>query len=234
MDFRAILIALVVLVSSCPAYAISPGQIDNFQDGTTQNWTNGGAPGVPPVVNVPTGGPGGAGDRYIQVTSVSSAPGNRLTTFNRMQWLGNYIAAGVTTIEMDLENLSDISLSIRIAFKVDLTPSSAGYLSLPVVLAAGGGWQHAVFSLSQANLIALGGPPDYNTFFSSGIVETRIINEVGDTNLNGDIVVGQLGIDNIHAVPEPNSFLLSTIGFIAVVLTGLWRKRAILRGVTLK
>ena len=234
MDFRANLIALVALVLSYPAYAISPGQIDNFQDGTTQNWTNGGVPGVPPVVNVPTGGPGGAGDRFIQVTSVASPPGNRLTTFNRDQWLGNYIAAGVTTIEMDLENLSDIQLSIRIAFRVEFSPSSAGYLSLPMILAPGGGWQHAVFSITEANLIAVGAPPDYITFFTSGIVETRIINEVGSTNLNGDVVVGQLGIDNIHAVPEPNSFLLGAIGFIAVVVTGLRKKRASLRRVTLK
>jgi hypothetical protein len=164
------------------------------------------------------GGPGGAGDRFIEVTSVSQPPGNRLTTFNRDQWLGNYIAAGVTTIEMDLENLSDITLSIRIAFKADLSPSSPGYLSLPMVIAPGSSWQHAVFSISQADLIAIGGPPDYNTFFSSGIVETRIINEVGATNLNGDIVVGQLGIDNIHAVPEPTATTLLTGSLLALIV----------------
>ena len=215
MDLRGIIVAFVGLILSCSAQAINFGQLDDFQDGTTQNWTNGGVPGAPPVVNV-DGGPGGAGDRFIEVTSVSQPPGNRLTTFNRDQWLGDYIAAGVTTIEMDLENLSDITLSIRIAFRADLSPSSPGYLSLPMVIAPGSGWQHAVFSISQANLIAIGGPPDYNTFFSSGIVETRIINEVGATNLNGDVVVGQLGIDNIHAVPEPGSCVLSTVGLIAI------------------
>ena len=224
MDLRGIIVAFGALVFSYSAQAISSGQLDNFQDGTTQNWTNGGSPGAPPVVNIPDGGPGGAGDRFIEVTSVSDPPGNRLTTFNRNQWLGNYIGAGVTAIEMDLENLSDVTLSIRIAFKAGLTPSSPGYLSLPIVLAAGSGWQHMVFSLNQSDLIAVGAPPDYNTFFSSGIAETRIINEFGDTNLNGDIVVGQLGIDNIHAVPEPTATTLLTGSLLALAI-GLARVR---------
>ncbi len=226
MDLRGISIAflgLIALVFCGPAQAISPGQLDDFQDGTTQNWTNGGAPGAPPVVNV-DGGPGGPGDRYIQVTSVEEPPGDRLTTFNRDQWLGDYIATGVTAIEMDLLNMSDVTLSIRIAFKAELSPSSPGYLSQAIVLAPGSGWQHMVFSLAEADLIPIGAPPDYNSFFSSGIVETRIINEMGDTNLNGDIVIGQLGIDNIHAVPEPSSFALGVLGLMATAIVSLWLK----------
>ena len=72
-----------------------------------------------------------------------------------------------------------------------------------MLLPIGSGWRHFSVSLTAANLIAIGGPDPYNTFFSSGVGDVRIINEVGATNLNGDFIVGQVGIDNIHAVPEP-------------------------------
>ena len=105
MNYRLAFLALMLcLFSPRLSQALSIGQIDDFQDNTTQNWTNGGD-GAPPVLNIPNGGPGGMGDHYIQVTSNGGGgPGSRLTTFNRDQWLGDYISAGVTGIEMDLQN----------------------------------------------------------------------------------------------------------------------------------
>ena len=52
---------------------------------------------------MPDGGPAGAGDQYMRITSNGGfGAGSRLTVLNRTQWLGNYIAAGVTAVEMDL------------------------------------------------------------------------------------------------------------------------------------
>ncbi len=207
--------ALSVLAQS--AQAILLGQVDTFQDGTTMSWSNG-VPGN--LVNINTGGPAGAGDRYLQLTAngTVSGPGGHLTTFNLQQWLGNYIAQGVTAIEMDLRNTGTTTLSIRLAFKTQNVMNSPGYLSAPVILAPGGGWQHLSFSLASANMIAVGGPAAYNTFFSSGIGDARIINEAGTANLNGDVIVGQVGIDNIHAVPEPSAFALLALTATTLVL----------------
>ncbi len=219
MDVRGILVSLLALSFSYSAQAIVIGQIDDFQDGTTQNWTNGGIFGAPPVVNIPDGGPGGAGDHYIQVTSVGgNGPGNRLTTLNRDQWLGDYIGQGVTTIEMDLKNLSDVQLSIRIAFKQELGPGVPGYVSQPFILDPGTGWQHVVFSLSMAAMIPIDSPFDYNTFFSGNFQEARIINSI-NPNLNGDPIAAQIGIDNIHAVPEPSVLALGTLGALTLLLS---------------
>ena len=52
----------------------------------------------------------------------------------------------------------------------------------------------------------------------------RIINEVGTTNLNGDVAVAQLGVDNIHAVPEPGTFALAGFG-LAFLAAAFRRKR---------
>ena len=195
-----------LLFLSCSASAVVVGQIDDFQDGTTSNWTNGEILGTTPVTNIANGGPAGAGDHYIQLTSDGSGSGGKLTAFNRDQWLGDYPAANVTAIEVDLLNQSSLTLSIRLAFKNGPGSNGVpGYLSQAMVLPAGSGWQHFTISLLPANLTPVGGPAPWDTFF---IGEVRFIHEVGTTNLSGTPVVGQMGIDNIRAVPEPTTTLL--------------------------
>ena len=190
------------------------------------NWSN----GVPAnLVNVNTGGPGGAGDRYLQLTSdgTVNGPGGHLTTFNLQQWLGNYIAQGVSAIEIDLRNTGTTTLSMRLAFKTQNVMNSPGYLSAPVTLAPGSGWQHFTFSLAQANMMAVGGPAPYNTFFSTGMGDARIINEVGTANLNGDVIVGQVSIDNIHAVPEPAVSALLTGSCLLLIVAIHFRREQV-------
>src|SRR6187402_2819642 len=100
------------------ARAIVPGQIDTFEDGTLMGWAN----GVPEYLTNVTGGPGGPGDHYLRLIADGVGQGGRLTTFNINQWLGNYIAASVTAIALDLRNEGATSLSIRLAFKLDNNP----------------------------------------------------------------------------------------------------------------
>lgn len=209
--------ALLLFCFARPVGAISLGQVDTFFVGAggNMNWLN----GASQVSVVGNGGPGGIGDAYLQVTADGSGPGGRLVAQNytfppsfNSQWTGNYIAEGVNRIEFDLNNMSAVTLSIRIAFKTDITQGSSGYLSAAVVLAPGSGWQHFSISITQASLTAIGGPAAYNTFFANGFAEMRIINEAGSTNLNGDPVTGILGIDNIRAVPEPSTVALAVGG----------------------
>jgi hypothetical protein len=199
--------------------AVVIGQVDDFQDGTTANWSNGDVIGTIPVTNIPTGGPAGAGDRYIQLTSDGSGAGGKLTAFNRDQWLGSYVAGGITGIEVDLLNQSAVSLSIRMAFKTGPGSSGvSGYLTQAMILPVGSGWQHFTISLAPASLIPVGNPDPWATFF---IGEVRFIHEVGTSNLSGTPVVGQLGIDNIHAVPEPRpTVLLAASLFICLAIWG--------------
>jgi hypothetical protein len=206
------LLVLSAFALAGSANAILPGQIDNFEDNSLQNWSNGGAFEVPPVLNIDTGGPAGAGDNFMQVTSDGSGPGQFLTVFNRSQWLGDYIGLGVTAIELDLKNLGATDLTIRLGFKENAGFGASGFLSAPFSLLANSGWQHAVFFINTGSMTAIGAPADFNSFFANNFAEMRIINEVGNTNLTGDAVAGQMGIDNIHAVPEPRTVLLVVAG----------------------
>ena len=214
MKFMQSIIAFGLILFAGSANAIVVGQLDNFEDGTLQDWNNGGA-GAPPVLNIGTGGPAGVNDNFMQVTSDGSGAGQFLTVFNRSQWLGDYLSAGVTAIEMDLRNLGSVSLTIRLGFKDAAGPGGVGYLSSGFTLAAGSGWQHVTFLINPASMIAVGGPDAFNTFFASDVQEMRIINETGTSNLNGNAITGQLGVDNIHAVPEPSAALLTVAGMLA-------------------
>jgi hypothetical protein len=101
-------VTLAAATLAVPAHAVSVGQIDTFSSGV-QGWSAGGgplgqSPPVPPAV-VGTGGPGGVGDAFLQITSDGNAgAGGRLVAMNILgQWSGNYTAAGVTGIAMKLK-----------------------------------------------------------------------------------------------------------------------------------
>jgi hypothetical protein len=219
MNYRvAFLAPMICFALTCAAHAVAVGQIDDFQDGTLANWANGGQ-GAPPLMNIPTGGPGGAGDHFLQITSIGGGgPGSRLTAFNRDQWLGNYITAGVNGIDMDLLNTGTVTLSIRIAFKQDTSFGAPGYLSAAFLLPPDSAWHHTLFSITPGSMIAIGSPEPFNTFFTHP-AELRLINEVGADNLNGDPIAAQLGVDNIRAVPEPATWILLSVAIpIALIL----------------
>jgi len=212
MRYSFALVAFMICFALARAsHAVVVGQTDDFQDGTLENWANGGV-GAPPLMNIPNGGPGGDGDHYLQITSVGGGgPGSRLTAFNRDQWLGNYITAGVNGIEMDLRNPTTFTLSIRIAFKQDTSFGAPGYLSQAFILPPDSAWHHSFYSITPGSMIPINSPEPFNTFFTHP-AELRIIHEVGATDLNGDPIAAQLGVDNIHAVPEPGMWGLLAVG----------------------
>lgn len=197
----------VLLALGAPrASAITFGQTDTFATGA-QSWANGHAAG-----SVALGGPAGASDQFLNVVADGSGATGLVTIFNRTQWLGNYLTAGVTEIDMDLRNFSSagVTLSIRLAFKQStLGGATPGYLSLsPFTITNDGAWHHATFRIDAASLKAVNSPTAYNTLMAAP-AEFRIINEAGSANLDGDFVAATLGIDNVHAVPEPGPSLLA-------------------------
>lgn len=217
---------VVSLVLSVPSFA-SPiiGQIDTFEDGGLGGWAVG--PGHPaPPANEPDGGPGGAGDNYMRLTSLGGvAAGSRLSAFNMAQWAGDYLAAGITSIEMDLRNDGPDDVVIRLLLAGPFGPfgpDNAVATLDSVALPAGSGWVHAVFSLLPADLNVLLGTADGAL---SQAQELRLFHNPAPVFAgppgSSPPVVAQLGVDNVEAVPEPAS--LGLLGIAA--LAGLMRRR---------
>ena len=230
-----ILLCLLLLQSGATR-AISIGQIDSFGDGTLQDWRM----GIPAVTNshmtnIADGGPAGTGDNFLQVfADGTSVSGGRLTFFNRLQWTGDYTAAGISAITMDLKNFSSSeALNLRLAINGGFGPSfnmTGGVFatSASISLDSDSGWTRAVFSLLPGDLIAVSGSPGGNATGNNvqatlaNVLELRLLNSA-TPDWNGLPVVATLGIDNIHAVPLPPALALFGSGLI-VFLTR-WRKQ---------
>jgi hypothetical protein len=197
-----------LVCAACPiaAFGISAGQIDNFQDGSLANWTSGG--GGAGQVNVATGGPSGANDRFIQIASGATPLAPRLLMFNDTQWIGNFSAAGVSQVAMDLLNSGTTALPIRIAIREGTGGSTTpGYSSTtPFNLPADGAWHHAVFLLDAADLTGVNSPQALATDLAN-VKDFRVLSAAAPSTI-GDMLTAQIGIDNITAVPEPTSALL--------------------------
>ena len=76
--------------------------------------------------------------------------GSRLTAIAGPQWTGNYLAAGVDAITLDIHNFGSTTLQLRL-WLTGLAGSSA-LSSIAVVVPAGSGWTPARFALDTSAL----------------------------------------------------------------------------------
>lgn len=221
---RVIIISIIATglgLLSTPADLLT--QTDTFDSGT-MNWDSGANP-----VHVATGGAGDNGG-FLQVSRPVSAPFH-VAAFNKNQWTGNYLAAGITAIEMDLNHIAGPdALNVRLMIwgaggtwaSTSLTPISTGWNRYSFGLTsadltfvnldtngpptgAGGGTGTATDTLQQVNIFQL--RHDYPTPTPPGS--------------HPDHISATLGIDNVQAVPEP-----ATLLYMLVAGGGLMLARA--------
>jgi len=205
------LAAIGVVALAPPAVAITTGQIDDFQDGTTQGWGTPAVNPVPPIV-VADVGPAGAGDDSLEIRSTGTfGAGSRLVAMNTLQWTGDYTAAGVTMVVADLNNIGSTSLSVRLGFD-----GAGGQFSstLPAALAPGSGWQMAAFPVEAGDLTSVGGADVDATL--ADVTELRILHAANPAFI-ADVIEAQLLVDNIVAVPEPSVLPLIAVGSACLI-----------------
>jgi hypothetical protein len=223
MNRRAVASGAITLAAcfvNAPALALTLGQTDTFATGGTQGWRVGSAHPFPPSV-IATGGPGGTGDRYLQQrANGGSGPASHFAVENRTQWSGNYIAAGVTGITMDVANFGTTDLALRLMF--DTFSGLRAWSSVPLVVPAGSGWQSLYFPITADDLTVQGGSVGTSM---SNVISMRIFHSTA-SSFPGEAIVTTVGIDNVTAVPEPAAALMLALG-----LAGLaWRRHGAARG----
>ena len=208
--FVAALSALTLGLSAAQA-SITYGQVDDFQDGTTQDWT-----GAAGFFSNEDNGAGGAGDRYLRViANGTGGPGSRVATFNQDQWAGDYLAAGVTAVQVDMANFGATDLEMRALLLFGAGGDFTSTVSLNVP--ADGVWRTYTFSLSAADLTGVsGGGEDYAASMAS-VGRLLLRHQPGAPGGIGEAepVVGVLGLDNITAIPAPGALALLGVAGLA-------------------
>ena len=198
---RAVALGLALCLWNGSIWSITPNQIDDFEDGTTQGWAEGVVSPNPPV-NVASGGPAGAADSYLSnEASGAAGPGGSMVMFNLAQWTGNYVSAGVRQIEADMANFST-SATLVMHFSIESSDGTRWGSTTGVSLPADGQWRSVVFALNDTELARFQGNADLTTALSD-VVAVRLVHTGSGPTWSGVPVVGSLGVDNIHALLVP-------------------------------
>lgn len=183
-----------------PAAAVSLGTTDTFEHGSTEGWSTGDPSPNPPV----------AVDGYLLLSSTGiSGPGGKLVAWPGDDFDGNYLAAGVSALAMDLNNLGPTTLSLRLYLDGPL--GSTAVSKSAIVLPVGSGWTSVVFPMLPA---AFDGPA---TLVLGGVSQLRLYHGVA-ASYPGGAIVAQLGVDNVVAVPEPGMAWMLAGGLAALAL----------------
>lgn len=217
--------AVVGVLAACVlpqvAGAVTLGQRDNFQTPGVAGWTVGNLADHPdPPVWIFDGGPLGPGDHFLQVEGAGGdTAGSKPNTFNASQWAGDYLAAGVTAIELDVKYLGQGPETMQL--RVGLEGPGGFVWSLntePVSPGTPFPWHQAVFPIDPANLG--GGNP---AAVLGDVTKLWLYHApVGDTPRNSPALDVRIGYDNIHAVPEPGTAAMLLGGCLGLLL--LWRR----------
>lgn len=186
----ALALAVLTLLSAAPGAAVTIGQIDTFEDGTTGGWSVGNPSPAPPQ-NVASGGPGGLDDNHLRLQSLGgTGPGSRLMAFNRVQWAGDYAAAGAAAVAMAVNNLGVADLSLRLVFTDGANTAVTQAVNVP----SGSGWQDIQFAIEAAELVVLAGSA---AAALAGTSEFRLMHNPLPT-FPPPPVAATVGVDNIE------------------------------------
>jgi hypothetical protein len=215
--FGLLLAVAISFIVPSTARGITLGQIDTFEDGTKQGWSNGSNIGLMP------NGPAGSNDHYLPMIAGGSGLPSRWQISNTSQWLGNYLAAGVTGIEMDLRaDPARYAFLMNVRIAIRESPSAtmnAGYVStVPFIFPMEQQWYHVSFSLLPNSLTPVGSPQPLAIDLAN-VADFRIISAASPATLGDDgIASSGFDVDNIRAVPEPASICLAMSATIGLIL----------------
>ncbi len=188
---------LVVLSEQVTAQDIGLGLLDDFEDGTEQGWTRGPA-GQNQPTNIPDGGDGGAGDNYLENLSTGEfGSGGKQVMFNRdAHWTGDWLAVGVNKIRVNIANLGDVPLAIRIALR-NLPTLSCYALTSALEVPADAQWRNYEILIDESTMTSVSGDLAFADV-ASDVSEIRVLSAVAGPSCMGDRVFSIAGYDDFQ------------------------------------
>jgi hypothetical protein len=200
---KTILLCLTCLLISAKALSqVSANRVDDFEDGTTQDWVIGNSSGaVFPPANIATDGPGGIDDNYLTYTSTPpeiGGAGSKMIIFNAApQWSSNFTSEGIVAIKFDVRVLTN-DLNLRVAFQ---GPNGKRICTTNAVnIVADSGWQSVTMPISASDFTSISGSSAVSISDALSAVNTmRILSSNAPTWTNVDTVISTINLDNITA-----------------------------------
>ncbi len=191
-------------LTAAPAGAVVLFQLETFD--SPHNWDAGNPHPNPPSI-IADSGPLGTGDSSLRITAApGSGPGSRLAAYNRVDWTGDYLGAGVSALTMDLQNQSFLTSSVRVA----VNGPGGWFVTEAEELGIFSTWNSVTFTLTAETLFGVEGATDVAATLGN-VTELRILHNP-DLGFRGGQGQRTLLVDNIQAVPEASTLLLVVLG----------------------
>ncbi len=218
--------------------AIAINQIDDFQDGTTQDWDSGGGGNPNPPENRPDQGPAGLGDHVLAIIGNGGfGAGSNLVALNPQpftgpsQWTGDYTSANVAMIFMSVRNPSAVPISLRLGIAAGNTFTSDGMFATTnaVSIPALSNWRNIVVPLLASDLTfsfsnTPGSPISDPNAALTQVTQLRILHS-NSVSFRGEAIAAELLVDNVVALPEPSLPLQLGVALGSLALLQRYRRR---------
>jgi hypothetical protein len=169
----------------------------DFEDGTLDGWAGGASP-----TRIPTGGPQGSDDAYLLLTSNgANGPGSKLATLNNAsEWTGDYAAAGIQRIAVDMANFSMSPLDMRVVLFGPTDPALRWASAAAHIVPTGSDWDTYEFFLFESEMAQVAGAIPYVDLIQD-VLRVMIRFDPGGPSPDGSAIAAQLGIDNVRLLP---------------------------------
>jgi hypothetical protein len=191
--------AMLVLPLACRAQ-IMVGHIDDFQDGTTQEWLGAN------VEAVADAGPNGAGDTALRssATGAPFGPNGKLIVFNNTDsWTGNWTAAGVVQISLDVHNPNAFPLFMRLAIAGPDGFFGGGggdvHLTDGIEVAGDNAWHSITFDVLADNFTSLNPTHQDAAAALADVTHFRVLHHP-EHSFVGEAIDADFLIDNIRPI----------------------------------
>ena len=208
-------ILLASLLSISTSHAATLFSLDDFQDGTPQNWQ-----GNSGILVVPDGGPTGPGDAYLSMGNPGQA---RLATFNKKDHSGDYLTAGIVAVTVDMmapaSNPTAPEMRI-VLFTAGASFSNDRWTSTTAKTVPNDGvWRPYSFSFEEADLTQAQGSTNYANLIQN-VDRLMFRYDPGAPDADGVFYGGLVNLDNVQLIPEPSPTL-----FLALTTAALMSRR---------
>lgn len=210
----------VMMVGATVADAATIYMPQGFDSGKTEGWSGASGSAAPKVLA--SGGPQGAGDEYLLVTSLGGGGrGSHLAIYQTSAaWAGDLQGAGVKGLSVDLMNpTSSQPLTMRLVVFGPRVNESRWTSTTALAIPNDGQWHRYYFPMGSSVMTRVAGNASYDQT-TKGALRLMLRHDTLTPSSGGTAIRAQLGIDNIALVPEPAGLVLAMLAGMMLIVRG--------------